>query len=353
MAGRRNPRRRARRRPLLGRRPAGRPAPRERLLRHGSLGRAFGIGPQLGGRDVLPAEGWSSLIGAIAGMALIAAAPYSRGRAIATGQSRTPSPPSASASSSPGRCCVRSAPRCPRRSPAPTHQPFYLTGTLALQAFITLVALVGWGVRFAPRRRPRALARARLHAHALRGAASRLPAAARRKLRLTGRLPADARVLRHPRRRLAHDPLVRARTRSRGGARARRARDPRRPRAVPLRSLHARLDARGGRAGGRSRAASEGSCVARAAGGALRDPRALVGVGHRPVRRGATAVRRVPDGGRRARGGARRRPRDPARPGRADRDLPHRPGRPRQRPQACERDARRGDDRAARTANAS
>jgi len=36
---------------------------------------AFGIGPQLGGGDVLPAEGWSALIGAIAGMALIAAAP--------------------------------------------------------------------------------------------------------------------------------------------------------------------------------------------------------------------------------------------------------------------------------------
>src|SRR3954447_14000332 len=41
---------------------------------------AFGIGPRLGGTDIQPAESWSALIGAIAGMALIAAAPFSRGR---------------------------------------------------------------------------------------------------------------------------------------------------------------------------------------------------------------------------------------------------------------------------------
>src|SRR5436305_11484920 len=41
---------------------------------------AFGIGPRLGGHELAPAESWSALIGAIAGMALIAAAPFSRGR---------------------------------------------------------------------------------------------------------------------------------------------------------------------------------------------------------------------------------------------------------------------------------
>src|SRR3954447_2366941 len=41
---------------------------------------AFAIGPQLGGHDVMPAESWSALIGAIAGMVLIASAPFAQGR---------------------------------------------------------------------------------------------------------------------------------------------------------------------------------------------------------------------------------------------------------------------------------
>ena len=40
----------------------------------------FAIGPHFGGHEVKPAESWSALIGGILGMALIAAAPFTRGR---------------------------------------------------------------------------------------------------------------------------------------------------------------------------------------------------------------------------------------------------------------------------------
>jgi hypothetical protein len=41
---------------------------------------AFAIGPQLGGRTIQAAEGWAALLGGILGTALIAAAPFVRGR---------------------------------------------------------------------------------------------------------------------------------------------------------------------------------------------------------------------------------------------------------------------------------
>ena len=111
---------------------------------------AFGIGPRLGGGDVRPAEGWSALIGAIAGMALIAAAPFSTGRskyrdwaianavaAVGVGLFVAWSMLRALGAALPTVTITGSDP-----------QPFYLTGTLALQALITLIALVGWGARF-------------------------------------------------------------------------------------------------------------------------------------------------------------------------------------------------------------
>ena len=41
---------------------------------------AFAIAPRFGGHEVAPPEAWSALLGAILGQALIAAAPFSRGR---------------------------------------------------------------------------------------------------------------------------------------------------------------------------------------------------------------------------------------------------------------------------------
>ena len=111
---------------------------------------AFGIGPQLGGGEVLPAEGWASLIGAIAGMALIAAAPYSTGRS----KYRDWAIANAVAAVGIGLFVAWSLLRA-LGAALPTltiagsdSQPFYLTGTLALQALVTLFALVGWGARF-------------------------------------------------------------------------------------------------------------------------------------------------------------------------------------------------------------
>ena len=79
--------------------------------------------------------------------------------------------------------------------------------------------------------------------------------------------------------------------------------------AVSVRGLDARPDARGGDAGRGGRPAAQAGGRARAAGGALRHPRAVVGERHRPVRLCVAPVRRVPDRRRRPRGRPRDRPR--------------------------------------------
>jgi signal transduction histidine kinase len=110
----------------------------------------FGVGPRLAGGDIEPAEGWSSLIGAIAGMALIAAAPYSHGRS----KYRDWAIANAVAAVGIGLFVAWSLLRALGAAlpgiaiPEDDTGPFYLTATLALQALVTLVALVGWGVRF-------------------------------------------------------------------------------------------------------------------------------------------------------------------------------------------------------------
>ena len=152
-------------------------------------------------------------------------------------------------------CCARPAAGCR----ALNHRRAWSTRrpgsprALAVQALLALLAVVGWGSRFAKRETISPLARARLHAAALRGAASRASAAARDDLRLGGRLPAPARVCLDPRRRLARDPLRRVRARGRRRAGARGTRDPRRARAVsvrrldPCQMLEVRCAGRGGR----------------------------------------------------------------------------------------------------------
>jgi signal transduction histidine kinase len=111
---------------------------------------AFGIAPLLGGGDLHPAEGWSALIGAIAGMALIAAAPYAKGRS----KYRDWAIANAVAAVGIGLFVAWSllralGPALPALAVSGSdQQPFYLTATLALQALITLVALIGWGTRF-------------------------------------------------------------------------------------------------------------------------------------------------------------------------------------------------------------
>jgi signal transduction histidine kinase len=111
---------------------------------------AFAIAPRFGGGDVRPAESWAALIGGIAGMALIAAAPFAKGRS----KYRDWAIANAVAAVGIGLFVAWSLLRAlgaalPSLIPvASDSQPFYLTGTLALQALVTLIALVGWGARF-------------------------------------------------------------------------------------------------------------------------------------------------------------------------------------------------------------
>jgi signal transduction histidine kinase len=114
---------------------------------------AFAIGPQLGGQRVRAAEGWSALLGGMLGLALIAAAPFFRGRT----KYRDWAIANAVAAAGIGLLVAWSLLRAlgsALPNPTPTNgdgTPFYLTGTLALQALICLVAVVGWGERFRKR----------------------------------------------------------------------------------------------------------------------------------------------------------------------------------------------------------
>ena len=113
----------------------------------------FGIAPQLGGASARPSEEWAALLGGMLGAALIAVAPFARGR------TRRREWAIANAVASAGlvlfvawsllRDAGNSLPQLD--IPAGETQPFYLTGTLALQAMVLLVAVVGWGERFRTR----------------------------------------------------------------------------------------------------------------------------------------------------------------------------------------------------------
>ncbi|MES1248025.1 MAG: histidine kinase [Actinomycetota bacterium] len=110
----------------------------------------FLIAPRFGGSDIKPAESWSGLIGAIAGMVLIAAAPYAKGRS----KYRDWAIANAVAAVGIGLFVAWSLLRAlgtalpPLTIAGSDQQPFYLTATLALQAFVTLIAVLGWGGRF-------------------------------------------------------------------------------------------------------------------------------------------------------------------------------------------------------------
>jgi len=110
----------------------------------------FAIGPRFSGHELLPAEAWSALIGSILGQALIAVAPFSRGRSKYREWSIANAVAAAGISLFVAWSLLRSlGAALPELSPPMNQsQPFYLTGTLSLQAFVALVAVVGWGARF-------------------------------------------------------------------------------------------------------------------------------------------------------------------------------------------------------------
>jgi signal transduction histidine kinase len=110
----------------------------------------FAIGPTFGGSEVQPAESWSALLGGILGMALIAAAPLSRGRSKYRDRAIANAVAAAGITLFVAWSLLRAfGTALPSLSPPEGEpQPFYLTGTLALQAFVSLVAVVGWSARF-------------------------------------------------------------------------------------------------------------------------------------------------------------------------------------------------------------
>ena len=110
---------------------------------------AFAIGPQFGGSSVRPPEGWAGLLGGILGNALVAVAPFMRGRTRRRDWAIANAVAAAGLVLFVAWSLLRdAAASLPSLSPPPDQRPFYLIGVLALQALIMLVAVVGWGERF-------------------------------------------------------------------------------------------------------------------------------------------------------------------------------------------------------------
>jgi signal transduction histidine kinase len=114
---------------------------------------AFAIGPLLTGRDLEPAEAWAALLGAMLGQAMIALGPFLRGRTKYRDWAVANAVGAAGIVLVVAWSLLRAAGGAlPDLNPiANDSQPFYLTGTLALQSLIALVAVVGWGERFRKR----------------------------------------------------------------------------------------------------------------------------------------------------------------------------------------------------------
>jgi signal transduction histidine kinase len=110
----------------------------------------FEIGPRVGGAADRPSEEWATLLGAMLGNGLIAIAPFVRGRTRRRDWAIANSVAAAGAALFVAWTLLRSAGGGlpPLTLSVGERQPFYLTGTLALQALIMLVAVVGWGERF-------------------------------------------------------------------------------------------------------------------------------------------------------------------------------------------------------------
>jgi signal transduction histidine kinase len=120
---------------------------------------AFAIGPQLTGRQIAPAEAWAALFGAMLGQSMISLAPFLHGRTKYRDWAIANAVGAAGIVLLVAWSLLRATGRAlPDLNPiGDDSQPFYLTGTLALQALVALVAVVGWGERF--RRRGDDLAR--------------------------------------------------------------------------------------------------------------------------------------------------------------------------------------------------
>jgi signal transduction histidine kinase len=115
---------------------------------------AFSIAPVLGGHPLHRTEFWAGLGGRLLAAALIAAAPFSKRRVNARGRALGEMLLAVAIVLGLGWGFAQKAgtalPRVAESVGA--DQPFQLRGALALQALLSLVALVGWGLRFRSRR---------------------------------------------------------------------------------------------------------------------------------------------------------------------------------------------------------
>jgi signal transduction histidine kinase len=110
----------------------------------------FVIGPTLGGKSLQLPEAWSGILGGLLGLALIAIAPFMKGRSKSRERALGNSILSAGMVlfivwtflSSAGNSLPQLAPSHSEQ------QPFQLTAALATQALLNLIALVGFGTRF-------------------------------------------------------------------------------------------------------------------------------------------------------------------------------------------------------------
>jgi signal transduction histidine kinase len=109
----------------------------------------FEIAPRVGGAAPRPSEEWATLLGAMLGNALIAIAPFVHGRTRRRDWAIANAVAAAGIALFVAWSLLRAAgTSLPPLSLPPGQTPFYLTGTLALQALIMLVAVVGWAERF-------------------------------------------------------------------------------------------------------------------------------------------------------------------------------------------------------------
>jgi signal transduction histidine kinase len=114
---------------------------------------AFAVGPLLGGGALHRPEGWAALAGAILGQALAATAPFPTGRSRRRDRAIGNAVALAGLALVAAWMLLRSASGAlpPLTPPTGQTETFALTGTLALNALIDLVAVVGWGRRLATR----------------------------------------------------------------------------------------------------------------------------------------------------------------------------------------------------------
>ncbi|MFN2627475.1 MAG: sensor histidine kinase [Gaiellaceae bacterium] len=111
---------------------------------------AFQIGPTLGRTPLAAPEAWSAIIGGLLGLALIAAAPFTRGRSKSRGRALGNSIVGALVALFITWFFLNSIDRSlPLLTPShDLGQPYQLTAVLSLWALLNLLALVGFGERF-------------------------------------------------------------------------------------------------------------------------------------------------------------------------------------------------------------